>query len=261
MNQTEGKPQSDHTESPQEETFDSKWVAWNDSHPNLWKIQLPRDADEGTGLEDYHLTARVRNSSLNVKQLSLLLEVLEYQILHFGCNFAMYLGMVHLYQRCLGQKYEADDINDSKIRKTLLVAEIIIREIGNFEFSLDSREVILFSGKIAELLKENVMDKRTYGSRFVTWRPERFIVIRAVPVNVVFDRSPSDCSQRYSGYTKGYGESHPSAHKIRTKPSFELDGDSDPTNNDQRNLFHRMFDAGHQMANMLWIKYRNLKVD
>jgi hypothetical protein len=36
---------------------------------------------------EYHLTARIQNTQLGQRELSLLLEVLEYQIVHFGINF------------------------------------------------------------------------------------------------------------------------------------------------------------------------------
>lgn len=262
MNHTEGKPLSDHSDSPFEETSSPKWVAWNDSRPHLMgNLCLPSEVSELEQFNSYHLTARVVNKELTTRHLSLILEVLMYQIVYFGCNFAMYLTMIELYQRILGQKREADEINDGKIRLTALLSELIIREFKGNEFSLDSKEYLVLSGDTAVLLKQYLMSKRTYGSRYKHWRPERWIRIRAVPVVTVFERSKYAQTEKYSGYTKGYGESHPSAHRKKTKPSYELDGDRKRSDSEQRNLFLRMFDPVHQLANMLWIKYKNLERD
>jgi hypothetical protein len=268
QNQTEGKPSSGQivftrngwkvTLSPIKETSTPKWVACRDSHPEpKERLELPKEVSEGDILE-YHLTARISNSQLGVRDLGLILEVLEYQIIHWGCNFAMYLTLVELYQRVLGQKREADEVNDPKIRLISLISEILIRTFQGNEFSLDSKEFLLVPEQVRELLSEYIMDKRTYGSRFSHWRPERWIRVRAVPVSTIFERPRISQSERYSGYTKGYGESHGSAHRQKTKPSMELDGESNWPDGEQRNLNLRMSDPKHQLANQLWIKYSNL---
>jgi hypothetical protein len=220
-------------------------------------LEIPKEAAEGDILQ-YHLTARIVNSQLGIRDLSLILSVLEYQIVHWGCNFAMYLTLLELYQRILGKAYCADQINDGKIRLTAMLAEIIIKEMESTEFSLDSKEFLQVSDRARKLLLEYIMDKRTYGSRFSHWRPERFIRIRAVPVETIFERPRKSVSERYSSYTKGYGESHGCSHKSKTKPSMELDGEPNWPDKEQRNLFLKMTDVIHQLANQLWIKYENL---
>lgn len=55
------------------------------------------------------------------------------------------------------------------------------------------------------------------------WRPERFLEVKAVLVDVFMNRSGS--SSRYSSYTKGYGESHRSPRRQKTPVSYELDGE------------------------------------
>jgi hypothetical protein len=204
---------------------------------------------------DYHLTARLDNEQLGQREISLIAEVLEYQIVHFGVNFAMMLALSELYFRLLGNKRKASEINNGKVRTVATTAEILLKVLGGLEFSLSPKEVYLLSPEIVNLLSPYLMDKRTYGSRYRSWRPEKFVRVRAVPVEVVFERSSTSKSQRYSGYTKGYGESHGNAHIQKTKPSAELDGDQGAVSAEERNLIHRVADPDHQPANSLWIKF------
>lgn len=206
---------------------------------------------------DYHLTVRIDNSQLGPRELSLITEVLEYQIVHFGCNLGMYLTLSELYFRLLGQKRKALEVNNGKIRTIATIAEILLVLLGAYEFSADSNIKLVLNSELRNIIAPFLMTKRTYGSRYRSWRPERFIKIRAVPVEVIFERSSADRSKRYSGYTKGYGESHGNAHKFKTKPSAELDGDPDAVSQEERNLNLRMTDPDHQPANAVWIKLLN----
>jgi len=206
---------------------------------------------------EYHLTARIPNSSLSRRDLSLLLDVLNYQIVRFGCNFSMMLALIEIQSRLLGGQMSSNEISDNRIRLTVLVSEILVKELGSQEFSLYSGEFIHVNNQVKKILSQYLMSKRTYDSRHKTWRPEKFIKIRAVPVNTLYERTSSN-TERYSGYTKGYGESHGNAHKLRTKPSVELDGEANRPDKEERNLILRMTDQLHQLANSLWIKWKNL---
>lgn len=205
---------------------------------------------------EYHLTARIENSQLSQRDLSLLLDVLNFQIVTFGANFQMVLAATELYLRLTGGRLP-HEISDPKIRLTVSVTHILIKEFHDSEYSLYSGDKVTVSPEIRTLLQPYLMSKRTYGSRFRTWRPEKFIKIKAVPVSVLFERT-SQTSQRYSGYCKGYGESHGNAHRKKTKPSIELDGEDVPDKS-ERNLILRMTDPNHQPSNSLWIKYGNLR--
>lgn len=222
--------------------------------PDLIGIQNPKELSEYISTE-YHLTAYIENKSLGVRDLSLLLDVLNFQIVHYGANFSMILGLSELLLR-LTQGRSVDEINDSRIRLTVSVSSILYRCFRSQEIPLYAGSFLKPSPEIVELVMPYLMSKRTYGSRFRHWRPEKFIKIKAVPVSILFERS-SVQSSRYSGYCKGYGESHGNAHKFKTKPSYELDG-ADSPDRAERNLILRMTDQYHQNSNQLWIKYRNL---
>lgn len=220
------------------------------------KLENPKELFEST-FSQYHLTATISNSQLSIRDLSLLLDVLNYQILNFGSNFSMMLALTELTMRLCGGR-PSEEISDAKIRLTVSVSEILIKILGKESFSLYSGEFVLVPSKWKNLLSPYLMSKRTYSSRFQTWRPEKLIRIRAVPVDMIFERSRTG-SKRYSGYTKGYGESHGNAHQSKTKPSMELDGDPKRPDKSERNLILRMTSEDHQKSNILRIKFKNLE--
>jgi len=205
---------------------------------------------------EYHLTIRLTHETLSRRELSLLLEVLEYQILKWGANLSQYLVLSDLYFRLLGNKRTSKEISESKIRLTLLVSEIIMKSLRGLELSLDQRYVAEIPKAVKELVLPHIMSSRTYGSRYKTWRPEKFFVCRIVPVDIqLLERRKG--SEPYSGYCKGYGESHPSAHSKRTKPSPELDGNG--TNflqSEEDFLFLRCTEPIHVLCEFLLIKYK-----
>jgi len=206
---------------------------------------------------EYHLTIRLTHETLSRRELSLLLEVLAYQAVNFGCNLPMYLALSELYFRLLGNKRSAREVKESKIRLTLTVVEILLHSFKGIEFPLSPEYFVKVEDKVRELLGSGLMSKRTYGSRFKTWRPEKFFVIKIVPVDIqLLERRKG--SEPYSGYCKGYGESHPSAHSKKTKPSPELDGDGSCfLTSEEDYLFQRCTEPVHVLCEVLLIKYKN----
>lgn len=174
---------------------------------------------------DYQLTVKIR-VQLTRRQISLLLEILNYQSVHFGINFGMYLTMEHLSSLLIGQKESSLHIRDENERRCCSVSMIILNSVG--EIPLYVSEPKRLPQVVSQALIENklIMEKRVYGSRYRLWIPENFIQIVAVPLESQFERIKGN-SERYSSYCKGYGESHPSAHRQKTKPSPELDGESE----------------------------------
>jgi len=214
-------------------------------------------AEEGKFLQlntDINLTASYR-LKLTSRQKSLLLSILNYQSVNFGINFNMMLCIYYIYLDLLGNNKEATGVSDEYIRLTLTVSESILRYIGKFQLSLDPGQVMLIPTQLKEVLSPYLMSKRTYGSRFTSWRPEKFLSVRAVPVDIQFLERRTN-SEPYSSYCKGYGESHPSARVSKTKPSSELDG-TDPQveiMNEESKTFRTMFSPMFQFAMSLYAK-------
>jgi len=168
----------------------------------------------------------------------------------------MVLALFELHFRVKGNAKTSEEISDAKIRLVVSISEILLGALGGQDFSLYSGEFIHVNPEISKICNSYLMNKRTYGSRYKYYRPEKLIRIKAVPVETLINRPPFR-TERYSGYTKGYGESHGNAHQKRTKPSEELDG-SDRPDKEERNLLLRMTDLEHQKSNSLWIKIKNL---
>lgn len=170
------------------------------------------------------LTVRIANKSLTIRHFRLILDCLIYEIVDKGITLAKMMMLVHLYQQLMGSKSSPLDLNDEHTRRLCLLSEIIIKDISDKEFDHELPVLILTDSLRKEILESNlIMTKRTYMSRKGHWMPEDWLVIRPVGIDSFIDRNGN--SERYSGYCKGYGESHPSAHYKKTRPSAELDGE------------------------------------
>jgi hypothetical protein len=259
MNRQKGKPSDDSKAKPTDQIGELRDLS--ESH----QMTLHRPLTvEGEGAKtfstnpiEYHLTIRLTHETLSRRELSLLLEVIEYQIVRWGISLPMYLCLSDLYFRLLGNKRSSKEVKESKIRLTLTVAEILLHSLRESEFPLDTEYVLQISDKVVKLLRQHLMSSRTYGSRYKTWRPEKFFVVRIVPVDIQFLERRKG-SEPYSGYCKGYGESHPSAHSKKTKPSPELDGEGGSyLTSEEDFLFIRCTEPTHVLCEFLLIKYRS----
>lgn len=212
-------------------SFDSKKIAASSDGSHEVTLTQPRQEEEDlkksldTIHTEYQLTVSIR-VQLTRRQIGLLLEVLNYQSVHFGVNFGMYLALEHLSSILIGQKTNTLEIKDENERRVSSVSQIILQCLGGCDLAISDfcRLPSLISQKIIE--EELIMEKRVFGSRYQKWQPENFIQIKAVPLSTQFERVKGT-SERYSSYCKGYGESHPSAHYKKTKPSSELDGETE----------------------------------
>lgn len=173
---------------------------------------------------DYHLTVQL-NVHLERRQISLLLSVLNYQAVHYGVNFEMYLSILHLYELLVGGKLRASEIKDRYERQTAEVSQIIIRDLAGTELAFGQTQRVEVSTKTSRLLTTSgsLISKDVYKSRFTCWRPERLLRLKTVPVGVKIERD--GMSVRYSSYCKGYGEGGGTARRRKTSRCSELDGE------------------------------------
>lgn len=174
---------------------------------------------------DYHLTVQLR-VRLTRRQVSLLLGVLNYQAVYYGVTFSLYLCLLHLNEVLLGNKIRASEIKDKYERLSVELSQVIIRDLAGKNLFL--QDLVKLSEKTRTLLlnSKGLMTKDVYKSRFTTYRPERLLQLKTVPVDVIIERSGN--SVRYSSYCKGYGEGSGTARRGRTPPSPELDGEETP---------------------------------
>jgi len=260
MKRTGGKPSAGFESSPSE--LSDKKILATQSESHQMTLHRPFGEKETGSLHttsiEYHLTIQLTHTTLTRRELSLLLEVLNFQAVNFGVNFTMAMALYDLYFRLLGSKSNSTEIKESRIRLTVTVTEVILKLLKNKDLSLEADTFLEIPSKFKELLSKGLMSKRTYGSRYRTWRPEKYLKVRIVPVDIQFLKR-SDNTSRYSSYCKGYGESHPSAHSQKLKPSAEYDGDTvlDPAEEKERNLFLRCTDPIHVLCEYLLIRYAN----
>lgn len=198
--------------------------------PGVSTVPPQTDTAGGTKLNsllssDYHLTVQL-SVRLDRRQVSLLLGILCYQSVHFGVNFQMYLQMLHLNDILIGNKVKASEIKDRYERLSVELSQVIIRDLAGQYLSFD--EYIYLSSKTKRLLLQSraLMTRDVFKSRFNHWRPEFFLRLKTVPVDVIIERSGN--SVRYTSYCKGYGEGTGTARKGRTPECFELDGEDAP---------------------------------
>jgi len=173
---------------------------------------------------DVHLTVRIKNKSLTPRHLRLIMDVLLYEIVKEGMTLERYLLLVHLYQVILGTKLDPLDLDNEHARREILLAEVIMKDLADKAIEPWLPKQVLTESLRSEILSSNlIMNERTYNSRKCHWNPELWLEIRPVEIDSIFERNGN--SERYSAYCKGYGESHPSAHYKKTRPSAELDGE------------------------------------
>jgi len=235
----------------------------NGSHGMALHRSFPEseNTEEGNVLQlntEINLTAFYK-LKLTDRQKSLLLDVLNYQIVNFGLNFNMMMCLWFIYLDLLGNAKSSLEVLDNRLRLSLTVSECIIKTLRDFQICLDPGQVIQLPQNVKEILRSGLMSKRTFGSRFVSWRPERFLGVKAVPVDIQFLERRQN-SQPYSSYCKGYGESHPSAHCHKTKFSSELDGNNIEQEEltKEWKLLNQFSDRYHHLSDVLFAKISSL---
>lgn len=174
---------------------------------------------------DYQLTVRPK-VELNRYQCSMLLETLLVKVRDCGINLSLYLILEFLYSRLLGSKTSPEYLRDVNERRVTLLAQLLLRSIRGMWLTLDCCE------QLSEDLKRDLFElynlfpsMREFHSRVEYWKPERFLEVRAVRLDVFLERGRT--SEPYSSYCKGYGESSRMGRRQKTSYSAELDGEED----------------------------------
>lgn len=198
------------------------------SPPNL-KVRGVNERVELSSFSDYHLTVRPK-VDLNRYQVSMLLDVLNHEIVNYGINFTLWLTLEWLFTRLIGSK-RVWEVRDTNERRVLLSAELILLTSQGSWLNFSDREKL--PEEIRDYLFSNslIISDRTYQSRSDFWYAERFLEVRAVRMDVFLERESN--SIRYSSYTKGYGESSSMGRRQKTRPSAELDGEPVDLEKDQ----------------------------
>lgn len=189
------------------------------------KLGINQSDDIRSYTMEFHMTIRSRISELSTKQASMLLAVATYRAVTEGVDFTLYLAMEYLYSFLWKSGHDPLETRNDKVRKTLVLSDIVFSYIRGQWLTFNEVE------KLPEQIVDEVKslgwlpNERTFQSWSQHWQLERYLRVHIVPVDALRDRSKYQTAERYSGYTKGYGNDGSPASPGKTRPTRELDGD------------------------------------
>ena len=99
--------------------------------PTLRLLAYVSDNDEiVTSTMEFHMTIRQKVTDLSPKAASMLLSIANWRAIHQGVDFTLYLAMEFLYTALAKSGHDVLETRSDKIRKTLLVTDIVLNYIS-----------------------------------------------------------------------------------------------------------------------------------
>ena len=188
--------------------------------PPTFAIQGSSEEYFGAISFDVQMTVRSK-VHFTRKQLCMLSGFALSEVAEKGLSLSDWMILEWLYSNLLGNKQDYFERKDPREFELALLLKIVLLGStwlgleGKVQLPEDIRELILNS--------KSVPKGRTKASWQQHWDLKKFLEIRAVPLDVLMERSKSTI--RYSSYCKGYGESSRMGRRQKTRPSAELDGE------------------------------------
>lgn len=219
-----GKPKLDRSASPSDHPTDE-----TNNLPEQTVTPIPttlilqvQSEQVSTISREYQMTIRTRRR-LDRHQVSMILMVLICKVVKIGIDFSGALTMDFLYLNLLGSKTEPTEIRDEKERRTAMLAQLLIAYQRGTWLSFSDRERLPLP--VIQKIKETgwLPNDRTLKSWEPWWRPESFLELRFVRLDSLIERETD--TERYSGYTKGYGNGGHISRVKKTRLDFEIDGE------------------------------------
>lgn len=194
--------------------------ASDDSHPTFTR-KSRKGVNEDQFEEGVYLTVRAK-INLSKRQLCLISGVLLSQVCLEGANLNDIILAEYLLTRILGQKTDPRYLKDRREIEISLSLQSLI--FGTRDLTLENeKKEIPQDIKVLIQSSQYVPNRRTTGSWKEKYSLGRFFQVRTVLIDYLLERTSNTLP--YDSYCKGYGESHPSNHKRKTRPSPELDGE------------------------------------
>lgn len=181
------------------------------------------EQDVGKANMEFHMTIRPKISELNPKQASMLLSIANARAAYDGIDFTLYLAMEFLTNYLKKSGVDVLYVKNEKVRQTLLLSELVLAQVKGTWQNLVERERLPKQVLDEILATQWLPNERTLNSWRQHWDLERYLSVRIVPVESLLNRTPST-AERYSGYTRGYGQDGNAPTPGKTRPSAELDG-------------------------------------
>lgn len=194
--------------------------------PTLKMLAWMSERDTVSTLTEFHMTIRLRVTEFSTKSASMLLSIAVAKGIYLGVDITLYMAMEFLTSYLKRSGTDVLYEKNEKIRQTLLLSELVLSTVKGTWLTMSGRE------KLPEDIIEQVHQtgwlpsERTLNSWKTHWDLEKYLQVRIVPVESLLERQPST-AERYSGYTKGYGQdgNPPAPHKTKDEP---VDGNVDP---------------------------------
>jgi len=207
----------------------AKQVAGVNRPPSLKVKAYVTDSSEiSTIFTEYHMTIVTRVTTLSAKQASMLLSLACYKAVTTGVDITLYMAIDWLSTYLHDSEYSALNQKNEKVRHTLLCAELVQTSTQGNWFTLSEREE-LPEEVIKELVNSGWLPKqRTVQSWKNHWNLEKYLQVKIVPVDTYRRRKKVSTAERYSAYTRGYGNDGSPPAPGRTRRSTELDGENTP---------------------------------
>lgn len=208
-------------EIKREKSGNQTWLPSDYSPPTL-RVEGVNDKNNLTISCDFSLTVRIKIKEFTRKQACLLVGQSLYLVAKEGLNISDWMVLEYLYNYLIGQKQSYEELTEFSEFYLTLLLKIVLTSVDvsgllvKVQIPEDLQKAI-FNSKF-------VPNKRTFHSREASYRLNKFLSIRSVPTDHLLERSND--SERYSGYCKGYGESSSTGHRLKTRPSAELDGET-----------------------------------
>jgi hypothetical protein len=192
----------------------------SDYSPPTLKVQGASEELFRTISFDVQMTVRSK-VDFTRKQLCMLTGIALSDVVENGLGLSDWMILEWLYSNLLGNKQEYFQRKDQKEFELSLLLKIVL--LGGTWMGLE--EKVQLPEDIQTLVRASkfIPSGRTKASWRQHWDLWKFLEIRAVPLDVLLERSKT--TERYSSYCKGYGESSRMGRRQKTRPSAELDGE------------------------------------
>lgn len=176
-------------------------------------------------LMEYQMTVQPK-VKLSGKEASILLMALVTESVLLGIDFTGYLTMEYLYfYLTKSGTIDASAIAIERARKTVMLSELVLIVCRATWLNLSEREQL--PREVSERIISTgwLPDSRTLKSWEPIYKVQKYFEARAVRLDTFLETERN--SERYSSYTKGYGEGGKLSRRLKTPHSFELDGESE----------------------------------
>lgn len=194
--------------------------------PTLRLLAYVTENDKIDIVSEFHMTVQLKTTSLTPKAASMLLQICNVRAVYQGVDFTLYLAMEYLQGFLRKTGSDVLFVKNEKARQTLLLSELVLAAIHGTWISLGSYEHLSDDVRESIIKTGWLPNDRSIQSWKQHWDLEKYLRVKIVPVEYLLERQ-SSTAERYSGYTRGYGQDGnlPAPHKTKDDP---VDGQIDP---------------------------------